>query len=82
MQAPNGASAGFVTFLFGIFCAHWAQNTGRSAWLWFFLGLLFAPITGVVLLLKNARPQSPVPRSFARGSVARDDLMATRKDIP
>lgn len=77
MQAANGVSTGFVTFLFGIFCAQWAQNTGRSAWLWFFLGFLFAPITGVVLLLKNARPHPPVPRS-----VALDNLMAVRKDIP
>jgi hypothetical protein len=43
-----------VFFLFGIFCAHWAQNTGRNAWLWFFLGLLFAPITGLALLVRNS----------------------------
>ena len=44
-----------VLFLFGIFCAYWAQTTGRNAWLWFFLGLCFAPITGLVLLYKNAK---------------------------
>lgn len=49
------ASTGMVVFLFAIFTAYWAQTTNRSAWLWFFLGLLFAPITGVVLLYKNRR---------------------------
>lgn len=47
------ASVGFVTFLFGIFSAYWAQTTNRSAWLWFFMGFFFAPITGIVLLVKN-----------------------------
>jgi hypothetical protein len=42
-----------VFFLVGIFCAHWAQNTGRSAFLWFFLGLFFAPLTGLALLVRN-----------------------------
>jgi hypothetical protein len=45
---------GFVCFLFAIFCAYWAQTTKRNAWLWFFLGLFFAPITGLVLLFKNS----------------------------
>jgi hypothetical protein len=49
-----GASSGLVMFLFAIFCAYWAMTTNRSAWLWFFLGLFFAPITGLVLLLKQA----------------------------
>ena len=40
--------------LFGAFCALWAQNTGRNAWLWFFLGLFFSVITVIVLLAKNA----------------------------
>ena len=47
------ASVGFVTFLFGIFCAYWAQMTKRNAWLWFFFGLILAPISGVVLVVKN-----------------------------
>jgi len=33
----TGAAAGAVSFLFGAFCALWAQNTNRNAWLWFFL---------------------------------------------
>jgi hypothetical protein len=45
---------GTFLFLFGAFCALWAQNTGRSAWLWFFLGLFFSVITVVVLLSKNS----------------------------
>ncbi|AVH71288.1 hypothetical protein NLP_2631 [Nostoc sp. 'Lobaria pulmonaria (5183) cyanobiont'] len=41
-------------FCVGAFCALWAQNTGRNAWLWFFLGIFFAPITLIVLLAKNS----------------------------
>ena len=47
-------SDGGVLFLFGAFCALWAQNTNRNAWLWFFLGLIFSVITVLVLLVKNA----------------------------
>lgn len=43
-----------VLFLFGAFCALWAQNTNRSPWLWFFLGLFFHVITVLVLLAKNS----------------------------
>jgi hypothetical protein len=49
---------GLVFFLFGIFCAYWAQTTKRNAWLWFFLGLFFAPIAGLVLLYKNSNDLS------------------------
>jgi hypothetical protein len=38
----------------GVLAALWAQNTRRSAWLWFFMGLLFAPIALLVLLYKNS----------------------------
>ncbi len=51
---PQESAGGGVVFLYGVFCALWAQNTGRSAWLWFFLGLLFNVITVIVLLVKNA----------------------------
>jgi hypothetical protein len=51
----NYASEGMVFYLFGLFCAYWAQSTSRNAWLWFFLGLFFAPITGLVLLYKNSQ---------------------------
>jgi hypothetical protein len=48
------ATVGYVNFLFGTYCAYWAQVTRRSAWLWFFMGFLFAPITGLVLLSKTS----------------------------
>jgi hypothetical protein len=47
-------STGGVLFLFGVFCALWAQNTNRNPWLWFFLGLIFSMIAGLVLLWKNS----------------------------
>lgn len=47
------APLSLVFYLFGIFCAYWAQETDRSALLWFFLGAFFAPLTGLVLLAKN-----------------------------
>lgn len=49
------ATQGLVSFLFGIFCAYWAQNTNRSAWLWFFFGFFLPPIAGIVLLIKNSK---------------------------
>ncbi|MBN4003245.1 hypothetical protein [Nostoc sp. LPT] len=45
---------GIAVFCIGAFCALSAQNTGRNAWLWFFLGIFFAPITVIVLLTKNS----------------------------
>ena len=45
---------GAVIWLFGAFCALWAQNTGRNPSLWFFLGLLFSVITVLVLFSKNS----------------------------
>lgn len=48
------ADQSLVLILFGAFCALWAQNTGRSAWLWFFLGLVFSFITVFVVLWKNS----------------------------
>ena len=53
-SAIDDASTGVVLFLCGVFCALWAQNTRRSPWLWFFLGLFFHVITLLVLLAKNA----------------------------
>jgi hypothetical protein len=48
------ATVGYVNFLFGLFCASWAQNTNRSAWGWFFFGFFLAPIAGIVLVAKNS----------------------------
>jgi len=64
----TGAAAGAVAWLFGAFCALWAQNTNRSAWLWFFLGLFFSVITVIVLIIKNSNDrQPPNPRLFSEG---------------
>ena len=49
-----GVDLGGVAFLFGIFCALWAQNTGRGPWLWFFLGFFFTFVAAIILLVKNA----------------------------
>jgi hypothetical protein len=46
-------ATGALVLLFGAFCALWAQNTGRNAWLWFFLGVMFHVIAVAVLLYKN-----------------------------
>jgi hypothetical protein len=51
----QAAAPGIVFLLFGIFCAYWAQNTGRNPWLWFFMGWFFAPIAGIALLIKNSQ---------------------------
>lgn len=44
-----------LSMLFGAFSALWAQNTRRSALLWFVLGALFSVITVLVLLYKNSK---------------------------
>jgi hypothetical protein len=46
-------ATGALVLLFGAFCALWAQNTGRNAWLWFFLGVMFHVVAVAVLLYKN-----------------------------
>lgn len=48
-------TSGVLAFFFGAFCALWAQNTGRNAWLWFFLGFFLSVIAVLVLLRRNAR---------------------------
>ena len=53
-EMRENVSNGGLAMLFGGFCALWAQNTGRNAWLWFFLGLIFSVITVLVLLYKNS----------------------------
>jgi hypothetical protein len=51
--SENGA-VGLAVFVCAAFCALWAQQTGRNAWLWFFLGVFFNVITLLVLLHKNS----------------------------
>jgi len=61
---PINADGGVAVFLFGAFCALWAQNTGRNPWSWFFLGMLFNVITVLVLLSKNSndrQQRQPAP---------------------
>lgn len=58
-RIPYHTEDGAALFLFGAFCALWAQNTGRNPWLWFFMGLLFSVITVLVLLSKNADDKKP-----------------------
>jgi len=53
-EIVHSGTGGAAAFLFGAFCALWAQNTNRNAWLWFFMGLLFNVVTVVVLLVKNS----------------------------
>jgi fatty acid desaturase len=53
-RSRGDQAAGVAVFVCGAFCALWAQQTGRNAWLWFFLGLLFSVITLLVLLYKNS----------------------------
>ncbi len=53
-RISDHADGGVALFLFGAFCALWAQNTGRNAWLWFFFGMLLSVIAVLVLLYKNA----------------------------
>ena len=53
----NYADTGLVIFLFSIFSAYWAQQTNRNQWLWFFLGLLFQPFSGLVMLYHCTRPR-------------------------
>jgi multisubunit Na+/H+ antiporter MnhB subunit len=59
------ATEGMVFYLFGLFCAYWAQASKRNAWLWFFMGLLFAPLTGLVLLYKNSQERAAQARPAA-----------------
>jgi hypothetical protein len=61
---------GAAFFLFGAFCALWAQNTNRNPWLWFILGLFFNVITVLVLLVKNSDD-----RKLARGEPASTGTM-------
>jgi hypothetical protein len=66
--SPAAATGGAVSFLFCAFCALWAQNTGRSPWLWFFFGSILTVIAAIVLLIKNSGDRKTQnPRTFAEG---------------
>lgn len=73
------ASVGFGGFLFGVFCAYWAQTTDRNPWLWFVFGWVLPPLAGLMLLWKNAGDRPIRPNLATRG---REELLAIRKDVP
>jgi hypothetical protein len=54
LEMGNSDLIGLLCFFFAIFCGLWAQETKRNYWLWFIAGFLFAPVTGIVLMVKNA----------------------------
>lgn len=56
VQDINGKfmGSGFILFLFGAFCALWAQNTNRNPWAWFFLGVFFNVIAVLGVLKRNS----------------------------
>ena len=72
-EVDEAAPAGLVVYLFGVFCALWAQNTGRNAWLWFFLGILGSVITVLYLLTKNARDRKTADAPM-REWLAKNDI--------
>lgn len=51
----TASTGSLIAFVIACICALWAQNNNRSAWLWFFLGVLFAPITILVVLTINGQ---------------------------
>ncbi len=53
-KVSSYAPMGMLLFLFGGFCALWAQNTGRSAWAWFFAGLFLSVLALIVVLSTNS----------------------------
>ena len=55
MDALDLASKAYVGFLFGCFCAYWAQQVDRDALAWFLFGWLLPPVAGLALLYLNAR---------------------------
>jgi len=54
VASQDQEGAGVAVFVCAAFLALWAQNTGRNAWLWFFLGLFFSVIVILVMLYKNS----------------------------
>jgi hypothetical protein len=44
-----------ASFMAGVMCALWAQNSGRNAWLWFFLGFILSFFALLALLHYNAQ---------------------------
>lgn len=53
-RVASDQGVGVGVFVCAAFLALWAQNTGRNAWLRFFLGLFFSVIVIFVMLYKNS----------------------------
>jgi 4-hydroxybenzoate polyprenyltransferase len=62
----SAGDAGVALFVCAALCALWAQNSGRNAWLWFFLGLFFSVIALLVLLYKNSNDRDGARRPRRR----------------
>lgn len=54
-RSTDPYNAAGLEILFGAFCALWAQNSKRSATIWFILGLFFSVFTVLVILYKNSQ---------------------------
>ena len=59
-RSQIAANISLWIFVFGVFCAIWAQNTRRNAWLWFLIGCVFNVFALLAVLRCNtiirARP--------------------------
>lgn len=51
----SSASIGALSFLFGAFCALWAQNNRRNALGWFFAGLFLSVFAVMFVLYLNRK---------------------------
>jgi hypothetical protein len=78
----EAAGSGVAVFLFGVVCALWAQNSGRNPWLWFFLGLCFNVITGLVLLSKNSQDRKMQPKGTEEGEDGTSHRHVSRIPLP
>ncbi len=69
-----GAIFFFIFFLYGLVCALWAQNTGRDAWFWFFMGM-FLNVIAVCFLLcsKNSKDRRLVAKRNTKVTEASED---------
>ncbi|MHA3773173.1 hypothetical protein ACXR0O_16695 [Verrucomicrobiota bacterium sgz303538] len=72
-KTSERTAASLAMMLSGAFCALWAQNTGRNAWLWFFLGAVFNVIALIVLLNKNSNDRFE-RRVFRRTQIEQDQM--------
>lgn len=67
-RVGNGGAVGAAALVSAALCALWAQNSRRSAWLWFIVGLCCMPIALIVMLVKNSNDR------FERRTFGRTEL--------